>query len=460
MSSHDVPSADAVGDVFAPDGLDVPEVRIGSGSALTLMARLIGLATSFLVGVLVARAFGPEGKGALAVIIQVPSLLVVALDLGMATSTVYFISRGELRPGTAAANSLLLAAVLSVPGGAAVYLLLSGPFAVIPGVSPWTTAVAICLLPLGLVSAWLGGISTGLSNLRLPFRVTVASSSTTLIGLAALVATGRGTITTVLALSAAGTAVGIIVVLAGLRRHLRPLRVDVSAARGMARFSAKAYLSSLAGLMHERQDVLVLGWLAGTAAVGLYSVAVSFAELTWFIPGALAVAILAKGSRRSESSTADYTTRTTRIAVLFMILTTTVSLFAVPLVIPVIYGGAFAPAMFAFFAILPGVFADGVTRILWSYQITRGRLYWRLSLWTMVLNLAVILALVPRFGAVGAALASSVSYTVLGVMVVRRFCADTGAGVSEVLLPQRSDFEVILRTAKQLVSRSASKDRA
>jgi O-antigen/teichoic acid export membrane protein len=440
-----------------PAELETTEVSIGTGSALTLTSKIAGLGTSFLVGVFVARMFGVAGKGALSVMMQVPGLLVVALDLGISTSLIYFVSRGESKPGTAAANSVLTATLLGALGAPLIWLLLSGPLAIIPNVPIWATLVAMAILPLSLLAGWMGSISVGLSDLRLPLWYAIVSSATTLGGLAILLATGNGNLTTVMAVSAGGTLVGILVFFVGLRKWLVPFRPEPSAARKMAGFSAKAYLTSISGLMHERQDVLLLGWLAGTAAVGLYSVSVAFAEITWYIPGALSSAILAKGSRRSEESTVDYTTRTARVAIIFMLITIAGSLLVVPWLIPLVYGSAFAGAMYAFFALTPGILADGVSRILWSYQITRGRMYWEMAVGTMVLNIAVVIALVPALGAVGAALASSVSYSILAVLVVRRFCSDTGSEVGDVLVPRSADVRIVVRTAKRMLLRRRPK---
>ena len=434
------PEASGGEEIIVPDGPGTAEVRIGTGTALDLTARIVTLGTSFIMGVLVARIFGVDGKGALSILMQVPGILVVVLDLGISTSTLYFVSSGKLKPGTAAANALVIAAILGALGSPFVYLLLSGPFAILPGVPAMATFIAIAILPLGLLAGWLGGISTGLSNLRLPVWCAIASSSTTLVGLVFLLLSGRDSLTDVLAASVAGSVVGLLVLLGGLRTWLKPFRVDLASGRMMARFSAKAYLSSIAGLLHERQDVLVLGWLAGATAVGLYSVGVSFAELTWYVPTALGTAILAKGSRRSELSAAEYTARSARVAIVFMAVTVVLSLAVVPLLVPFVYGRAFAPAVSVFIALLPGVLADGVSRILWNYQTTRGRLYWRLSIGTTVLNLGAVIVLVSMREAVGAALASSISYSVLSVLVVRRFCADTGIPVVDVLVPRRDDI--------------------
>lgn len=446
---------------FAPD---TPEVRIASGSALSLVARVVGMGTSFLIGVLVARLFGVTGKGMLAIVIQVPSLLVLVLDLGIGTSTVYFVSSGRLRAGAAAANAALLAIVLGAAGAPLIYLLLIGRFAIAPGVPLAAALLAIAIVPTGLFSGWISSVSMGLSNLSLPLRSSIASSVTTVLGLGALVLFGYRDISAVVAASVAGTVAGIVVFLVGLRSHLVPFRPDTRDLPTLARFSAKVHLSGIAGYLHERQDILLLGWLSGTAAVGLYSVGVSFAEIVWYVPSALSIAILAKGSRRDEVSAADYTARTSRVAIVFMLATILVSLVAAPLIIPAVYGRAFASAMYPFFALLPGVLSDGVTRILWSYQITRGRTYWQLAVGTMLANLAAVALIVPRFGAVGAAIASSVSYTLLAVLTIRHFCLDTGTKVADVLVPHRADVHTILKAAgsmaEGILGRTKRGDRA
>lgn len=434
-----------------------PDVPIRTSSVLSLVTRVVGIGTSFLLGVLVARAFGTEGKGALSVIMQVPGILVLLLDLGVSMSLVYFVSSRKVKSGTAAANSLAMAGVLGLAGAPIIYLLLSGPLALIPNVSPWATAFAIAALPLTLLAGWLSGISVGLGDLRMPARFALVSSGVTLAGVGAALAAGRGSVTAVVAASVAGTAVALVVMFLGLRRHLHPLRTDLAAARSMTRFSFKAYVTDIAGHMHERQDVLILGWLAGTAAVGLYSVGVSFAELSWYIPGALSSAILAKGARTTEYSAVDYTTRTVRISIVFMLGTIALSAAFVPFLLPFVYGKPFAPAIFPFFALLPGVLSDGITRVLWSYQITRGRMYWKLAIGTTVVNLTAVMLLVPKFGAVGAALASSISYTVLAVLAIRHFCIDTGAAPSQVLVPTGSDISIIMRTLSGMLTRSRSK---
>lgn len=95
----------------APNRSAVSEVRLGSGTAYGLASQVVNLGTSFLVGVLIARLLGPEGKGTLSVVLQVTGILLVALNLGIAGSNLYFIARGRMSAGTALGNSMLMALV-------------------------------------------------------------------------------------------------------------------------------------------------------------------------------------------------------------------------------------------------------------------------------------------------------------------------------------------------------------
>lgn len=441
------------GELIVPLETGTPEVRIGAGGLLSLTAQVVGLGASFLVGVLVARMLGVEGKGMLAVLMQVPAVLIVVLDLGITTANVYFVSREEVRPGTAVANSALIASVFGVLGAPLVYALLVGPLALAPGLPSFAVGCAMLALPAGLFVSWLNGVSAGVGDLRLPLRFSLTSSVVTLLALGGLLAVGAVGINGVIGASVLGTLAGAVILLWGLRRWLMPFCADADAARRAATFSLKAYAGNLAGFLLERQDMLLLGWLSGVGQVGIYSVGVSFAELVWYVPNALSTVIAAKGGRTSEESGVDYVTRTTRIAVVVMVVTVVCGSVLVPLVVPLIYGSPFASAVLVFFALLPGVVFDGIARILWSYQTVRGRQYWRQALVATASNVVAVIVLAPRLGAVGAALASTLCYIGLAIFAIGRFSRDTGAPLRQVLVPQRSDIQVVLTTARELLLR-------
>lgn len=444
---------------FETPGAAPQEVRLGAGTAYGLAAQVINLGTSFLVGILVARLLGPQGKGMLSVVLQVPAILAIVLNFGVSSAYAYYVGRDELAPGTALGNSIVLCVAAGVIAAPITLVLLQGRAAVVQGVPPIATGLAILALPLGLFASWLVGISTGLADLRMPLLYAVASSATTLVGIGGLFLAHEVTLDAVVAASIGGSAVGFAVMLVGMSRRIRPVRVELAAARKTVRYSMQAYLGSIAAYLGNRQDVLLLGWLAGSSAVGLYSVGVSFAELLWYVPSALGSAILAKSLRSSDASALDFVARSSRISMLITALGALVALPLVPLLIRVLYGGAFGGSTWAFLCLVPGVFALGTVRIVWYFQAARDRIYWRQAFAGTVLNVVLNLLFVPRLGFVGAAIASTLSYTTLAVILMRLFVRDTGVSAKDMLLPRRDDAVIAARTIGRMAgfgSRTAS----
>jgi len=72
---------------------NTPLIRIGSTSAYQFAAQVVALGVNFIVSVLVARTLGPEGKGQLSVLQQVPGILIVVLNFGLSYSNFYFVGR-------------------------------------------------------------------------------------------------------------------------------------------------------------------------------------------------------------------------------------------------------------------------------------------------------------------------------------------------------------------------------
>ena len=57
-------------------------MKLSTGTVCGLAGSVVSLRASFLVGVLVARLLGPQGKGMLSVVLQVPGILVIVLLQG------------------------------------------------------------------------------------------------------------------------------------------------------------------------------------------------------------------------------------------------------------------------------------------------------------------------------------------------------------------------------------------
>ncbi|MDJ0879216.1 MAG: flippase, partial [Halieaceae bacterium] len=189
------------------------------------------------------------------------------------------------------------------------------------------------------------------------------------------------------------------------------LRVSTAVMRQLLRDSWPLLVSSLAIIIYTRADQVMLGQLASTAAVGQYSAAVSISEFWHLLIVAVSASVM-PGIIRVHSEnrqlfldriqlTLDVMTSVTAIVVLAL------SLLA-PLVVALLFGSAYAEAgtVLAIHAWSSIFVVWGVIGSGWHLAEDRQQLSMQRTLLGAAANIALNLVLIPRYGAVGAAVAT------------------------------------------------------
>jgi O-antigen/teichoic acid export membrane protein len=204
--------------------------------------------------------------------------------------------------------------------------------------------------------------------------------------------------------------------------------------RRMIGYGIKFHISILAGAIIIRADLLVVNHFRGATEAGVYSVASQFALLLMLLPGVIATLLFPRVTSEQDAR-GETTCQVSRYTTLIMFLC---CLAAVPfsLALPLIYGRAFSDATRLLLILLPGVYLMGLESVLVQHFNALGLpraipLYW---IATLVLNLVLVFALVPRYGAQGAAIASSISYAMIFALVAFHFHTSTGRSFGEVFV--------------------------
>src|SRR4029078_1623512 len=124
--------------------------------------------------------------------------------------------------------------------------------------------------------------------------------------------------------------------------------------------------------------------------------------------------------------------RVTRHAVFIMF---AICLAAAPLafVLPLLYGPAFAAVPWQFLIMLPRVFLLGIETIQVQHFTGLGLTALIPVFWIVVMfvSIALNLVLVPKLGGYGAAITSTVSYTLIFLLVATYFRSKTGRTIRE-----------------------------
>jgi O-antigen/teichoic acid export membrane protein len=187
---------------------------------------------------------------------------------------------------------------------------------------------------------------------------------------------------------------------------------SLAVARRVAAYGMRAQVGGVIFLLNLRFDFIVISILTGPAVVGLYAVASKFAELVK-VPGmALTYVLYPRYAKDgAERATARARRLLPRAALATGIGVIPLALGA-GLLIPLLYGSEFEPAVAPAQVILLGLCLEGASGVVTGYLYGVGRP--GLNSWAMAAGLAVTvvldLILIPAHGATGAAIASAVAY--------------------------------------------------
>jgi len=183
-------------------------------------------------------------------------------------------------------------------------------------------------------------------------------------------------------------------------------------AKSVLGFGARGQLGNLLWLVNLRLDFLLLGVLAGPATLGVYAVASKFAELMRLPATALNYVLYPRFTRALPAVASRDARHLLGRACL-------VSMAATPLLaglsivaLPLLFGQEFQPAVVPACLLLVGLAVEGAAAVASAYLWGAGRpgansVGMGVG---VVITIALDLLLIPRYGASGAAIASSAAY--------------------------------------------------
>lgn len=424
-------------------------MSIGKNTSYLVAANIIRLATSLALGLLTARLLGPAGKGEMYLVLQIGTMGGLVLALGLGHSYQYHLTKGLMDRGIVISHLLVYTGLASllIAGG---YLLWGRTLTVIAGatLSPPLVLLAYVAIPINLLVVFAtpvlmsqpGGI--GASSL-----LNTAAAVLTVGFVAVFVALLKwGPVGAIAAYLLVLAAQGVVTLYMGARHSWRRLRLPVGISTPLLGFGLSLFLGNLAVTSVFRIDIFLLSSMRGAAALGIYSVAVAFAELVLMVPNALGTSLfallpgVADEERRAVMMQASRVTLV--IAVIIGLLT---AAFAYPLVV-VLMGDRFRGSVLPLALLVPGLVAMSLNYVYANYFAAGGRplvnaAYFGIGL---VLNVLLNLMLIPSFGVPGCALASTGAYFAVTAAYFVRLRSVERVPMRPLLLSSRAEMTRLL----------------
>lgn len=407
-------------------------------------------ANSVLAGVIAARWLGVEGVGQLAVINVTVAMLVQLGSAGLPSANTYFIAKERNTYRVAASNSLLFAAVFGSILAFGLTLIADWRPEWFNFVPAGLIKIAAISIPFQLITIIGLNIFLAVGNVRRFNLLDLAGQSFVLFNAVIALILLHSTLRTLISLNTAAS-VGLGVLVAGLVvvYKTRPSdagkwRLDFSFLGRMLLYGLKFHISLLAGALIFRADLLVVNHFRGPAEAGVYSVASQVAMMLMLLPGVISTLLFPRVTAEQDLS-GRTTALVTRHTAFVMLL---ICLAAIPLsfLLPMLYGSAFSDSTLQLLILLPGVYLIGLESVMVQHFNAIGLppaipFFWLL---TLAINLVLVFALVPRFGARGAAAASGLSYFLIFALIAGYFHIKTKSSSRDSFLLRSDEVRRLL----------------
>jgi O-antigen/teichoic acid export membrane protein len=440
-----VPGSRADGPAGREDG------PLASSALLLFASQVVGNTGYFVAVLLLARALEPSGRGEVAFITVTAMVTARCANLGLNEATRVFAAQRPAQRASLLTNLVLAVTGLSMAGA----LVVCGLLAALPGVRPpgigSTQLVVLLLATLATALVYAGyTYLQGCSRFR-PYGVVQSTASWLYAALLVASWVGPG-LTPTRAASAwvVSQALSVVVLLAACERGIGIKAPSLGLLRESIGFGLRAWGGGLSHFLNARTDQILTALIASEATLGIYAVAVNASEVLFYLPSAVAAALLPAVARERGGQAAERALRVFRALALVTAAATILAAVLGPVLIPLVFGESYRQSVGPFLWLLPSAlgFAASVT---FSTALVASNAPGLSSLGpavSLISGIALDLVLIPAYGASGAAAAASAALLAGGVTAATVYRSRAGFAWG-ALVPRAQDVRALRLLARR-----------
>ena len=416
---------------------EAPSRQRFRSSAIMNYSTNVGASVLSLGNVLViARTLDASGRGQVAFLTTVAIITSALANLGFPPATATFAGRRPQITGSLATNSVLAAVVCGAAAIGIVELLV----AAFPGIGGDVPS-GLLWLSLATVPVMIAGMSLQAAAVaHYGFRaVNVAWITTPVLTVTAngtMAALGELTVGRALASWVTGQCLTTAIQAWYVWRRLGGFgHADRALGREVLGFGLRAHAGRVLNQGNYRLDQWLMGSLAGSHALGIYSVAVAWTEGLFFLPTSLALTQVPDVTRATPEDAARQAAMVFRVATLITAVLGIGMVILAPFLATTVFGSQFAPATEQIRVLTFGAFGIVALKLLGSTLTAQRRpmLETAATACAFVVVVGLDVLLIPAHEGLGASVASLAGYSAGGVCVAALFSRTLGVRLRELV---------------------------
>jgi len=404
--------------------------------SFSVLTKVLSVLIGFAYTVIYTRYLGKELRGTASVINNYVELATLFLCLGMHQAYPYFKKKTGVGPYHEYINNIL-AAVLAYGGvaaaAAAFFWFRHAPSA----------CVIAVLIPASIAVRELNYVVM-IENPKVRNATQIGLELFDILFLAVLFLLTKASYFYCILFLLVRGAVSFLLAIQNLRVPLKTLRPTFC---GIGKYVAYGFVPMLTLVLMEinyKVDILMLEWMGITKAdIGIYSLGVMLGQKLWLISDALRDILTSKlAGGRSKEEVCRITRLSLWVTFAFVL---GMALVGKPL-IGFVYGAEFGGAYTVFLNISLGVLGMVFYKMIYAYNVVNGHksVNFVLLFTAAVINVVLNYFFILRWSINGAAIASTVSYTVCGLSFLIYFVCQAKTSPRDLLLVKRQDITELI----------------
>lgn len=408
-------------------------------------SRATVLVLGLLNSIITARYLGPEGNGIIAAVSVYPNLFMTIGALGIQQSTTYFVGQEKYELNEVYGAVLAIFIFTSTVVVTACYFLIEDFTK-----STYSNILilwAVAAIPFSLYTTYSSGIFLGKQKIKQYNRINWIPSVINLVFTFVFIA--------VFPFGAAGSMAGtflgvfflsfIVYFMIKKMVTVKP-RFNLVIIKGLLGLGLIYAVTAMISILSYRVDIILLERYSNSYELGIYSKGAIFVELLWQIPTVLSTVTFSRSAAAKDSR--EFSLKVCsllRFAGTLIIILSVVFYFIAHFVIGLMYGKAFYGSAEVIKILLPGVVLMTIYKVLYMDIAGRGKPWKSIEamLPAVIVNVFLNIWWIPKYGANGSALASTVSYSMAAIIFMFIYSRHTDISIKRMFAFSGEDKEFI-----------------
>lgn len=405
--------------------------------------------TSAALVVILTRALGPEAKGAYTLILSSTYLVSFGLTLGINQANLYLAGDRKLQ-SSLLSNSVLFLVSISLFLSSSIFFA-AEQISELLSLEKHVDAVRLASVcaPLMLMYPFVKDFLISQVNYTRANLIEIVLKVVMLIfGLNLVYLLNYGVVGAIFS-SMSSYIFALVIGVTTIFRSIQPSiqALDRNLWFKTISFGAKSHVGTFFQHLTYKLDIFTLNYFSDASTVGIYTVAIGICELLTHLPTAVGTILFQRLSNSENAFSVSRTCFVSRMTIFAMIATSCFLGAVSYLLIPKVFGNSFEAARNPLLILLPGYIFLGTHNvlILASMGLGHPKYMGQIGFISLAISIPLYLMLIPSYGMLGAALASSITYSMCCAYSVERYHRITGATYFDILIPTLNDVKIIFR---------------